>query len=78
MFHLSLHSAWIKQLQSCSFSLTNIVYLSLDRHLLSTAVLELSRVLIMSNVLRGVKEPDVIVTFPKHLYKAGVFFSSRG
>ena len=75
---LSLHGAWITQLQSCFFSLTDFVYVSLDRDPPPTDVLELSRVLITSNVLHGVKEPGVISTFPKRLYKAGVFFSSRG
>lgn len=62
----------------CFFSLTDIVYVSLDRDSPPTDVLELSRVLITSNVLHGVKELGVISTFPKRLYKAGVFFSSRG
>lgn len=74
----SLHGAWTTQLQPCFFSLTDIVYVSLDRISPPTDVLELSRVLITSNVLCGVKEPGVISAFPKRLYKAGVFFSSRG
>lgn len=59
---LSPRGAWITHLQSCFFSLTNIVYVSLNRDSPPTDVLELSRVLITSNVLRGVKEPGVIST----------------
>lgn len=72
---LSLHGAWIIQLQSRFFSLADIVYVSLDRDSPPTDVLELARVLITSNIVHGLKEPGIISVFPKPLYKAFVCFS---
>lgn len=65
-------------LQSSSFSLYDTVYVSLDRESPPTDVLELSRVLITSNVPRDVKGPGVVSNPPERLHEAAVFFSPAG